>query len=675
MKLLFLPAIRLLDRLRYPFKFGLIILVCAIASVVLLSQILASLRDEIRVTRQELAGLTLFDAGFAVILKTQQHRGLSAGVLGGSADLVARREQKAVELGAAMSALDGALTADPAWAVLKPRWDTPRAELQALADSGLRLSSAENFRAHTRTIELMLRWLGELGDVSGLALDPEQASANLIAPLLQTLPELSERLGQLRARGTNIIARRELLRTDEYGVVSLLAEINRAESALLERLHRTARANTALAARLTTMEQEITAAVAQVREAAEREVLEERFLMSSAKLLRARDRGDRHRRAQLRSGAAPRDRPPARSTPRPGRAAPVHAGGDLGRRHGAGGLPVHRGLYGDPALGARALGRCAGLRGRRLSGAGRVLGARRALRRWRSQFNAMADQVAGLIREIQLGSEHVGSAATELTASARHVLEGSESQSDAASGVAAAVEEMSRGVDGIAHHAATAQQLAEDSGRLSGEGRQVMQQSVAEMERIAEAVDLSSDAIRELGEKSHQISTIVDSIRDIADQTNLLALNAAIEAARAGESGRGFAVVADEVRKLAERTSLATREISSMVEAIQHGTERAVETMQQGVHRVRDGVEMSNRAGASMAQISTGAEQVLAAVREISTALNEQSLASNAIARNIERIADMAEHNSGTVRETAATAETLETLASKLRQQASRFRV
>ena len=31
MKLLFLPAIRLLDRLSYPLKFGLIILVCAAA--------------------------------------------------------------------------------------------------------------------------------------------------------------------------------------------------------------------------------------------------------------------------------------------------------------------------------------------------------------------------------------------------------------------------------------------------------------------------------------------------------------------------------------------------------------------------------------------------------------------------------------------------------------------
>lgn len=206
-------------------------------------------------------------------------------------------------------------------------------------------------------------------------------------------------------------------------------------------------------------------------------------------------------------------------------------------------------------------------------------------------------------------------------------------------------------------------------------GGAVVARTVAEMERISVSVRESADVIQDLGDQSAKISAIVNSIKEIADQTNLLALNAAIEAARAGETGRGFAVVADEVRKLAERTAKATDEITGMVAAIQHGTSRAVDTMQGGVVRVQEGVVLAGQAGASMDQIRAGASQVVAAVTDISSALREQGAASTDIARNVEQIAQMAEQNSAAVRETANTAHRLENLAQQLRAEVSHFHI
>ena len=291
------------------------------------------------------------------------------------------------------------------------------------------------------------------------------------------------------------------------------------------------------------------------------------------------------------------------------------------------------------------------------------------------QFNDMAGSFADVIGKVQSGADDVSGAAEVLANSASRVSHGSEQQSEAASSMAAAVEEMTVGIEEIASSASAAEGISSASGRLSAEGGSVVAKTVAEMERIATSVRDSATVIQNLGDQSARISTIVSSIKDIADQTNLLALNAAIEAARAGESGRGFAVVADEVRKLAERTAKATGEITGMVAAIQNGTGRAVETMQDGVVRVQEGVVLAGAAGTSMGQIHAGATQVVGAVADISAALREQGAASTEIARNVERIAQMAEQNSAEVRETAETAHRLESLAQKLRDEVSHFRI
>ena len=290
-------------------------------------------------------------------------------------------------------------------------------------------------------------------------------------------------------------------------------------------------------------------------------------------------------------------------------------------------------------------------------------------------FNHMAESMQNLLGVVQQTAQRLGSAATEVASSASRVSQSSAEQTAAATGMAAAIEEMTASIDQITEHANAAHAVSSQSGELSEEGSHIVDGTVAEMQKIADTVNESARIIEELGRHSEGISAIVNVIKEIADQTNLLALNAAIEAARAGEQGRGFAVVADEVRKLAERTTSSTQEISAMIGAIQSGTSGAVSSMQDGVSRVAQGVDLSRRAGESINRIKEGANHVRADVSDISNALREQSLASNEIARNVERIAEMSEANSAAVQGTAQTARELERLAGELQEEVRRFRV
>lgn len=260
-------------------------------------------------------------------------------------------------------------------------------------------------------------------------------------------------------------------------------------------------------------------------------------------------------------------------------------------------------------------------------------------------MNRMAESMEQALGAVKRSTTQVEQASVDLVETSEELSRGAAQGSDSASGMAAAVEEMSSSIASVGDSATQAKEVSRKARSLATEGYGAIDSATQQMHKISETVQSTAGVIAQLGEQSREISEIAQIIKGIAEQTNLLALNAAIEAARAGEQGRGFSVVADEVRRLAERTRQSTDDIHGMIEAIQNSSSVAVSNMDVAVESVKKGVELVDKAGHAMTQITEDSGAVADSVGTIHAALQEQRAASESIGQRVETVAQLSEGN------------------------------
>ena len=287
----------------------------------------------------------------------------------------------------------------------------------------------------------------------------------------------------------------------------------------------------------------------------------------------------------------------------------------------------------------------------------------------------MGSTLRELIGGIRDGVSQISSAAEELSAVTMQTSAGVNSQKEETDQVATAMHEMSATVQEVARNAEQAAQAATEADQEAREGDRVVAEVVAQIERMASEVVRSSEAMTALQSDSDKIGSVMNVIRAVAEQTNLLALNAAIEAARAGEAGRGFAVVADEVRGLAQRTQKSTEEIEQLVSALQGGTQQVSAIMQNSRNLTESSVELTRRAGTSLARITSTVSNIQAMNQQIATAAEEQSAVAEEISRSVVNVRDVSERTAAASEETAASSVELARLGSQLQTMVSRFRI
>lgn len=309
-----------------------------------------------------------------------------------------------------------------------------------------------------------------------------------------------------------------------------------------------------------------------------------------------------------------------------------------------------------------------------------------------SLLKAMHDMqrsLAQVIGGITEKSEQLAQASERLAVNAGLKSENQHEQDRMPQSMAAAVEQMSASVaeitstmeelsassTQIADHASSVVDVANQTLDKSQRGQSAMEALQARIGEIELDNQKSLAEILTLGQKSKEISKVMDLINTVADQTKLIAFNAALEASSAGEAGRRFSVVAAEIRRLADSVTDSTREIESRVGEIQDAISRLVVTSEKGVASIAEGRDMSEQTSRTLADLVSAATGTSNAAQQISLSTQQQKTASTQVVVALREIAAAGATNSASLRDVSATSQELLEMSTSLRDLVSRFRL
>ncbi len=183
---------------------------------------------------------------------------------------------------------------------------------------------------------------------------------------------------------------------------------------------------------------------------------------------------------------------------------------------------------------------------------------------------------------------------------------------------------------------------------------------------MEEVVQVSEAFVKQ----THEMNSILDSIRDISNQTNLLSLNASIEAARAGDAGRGFAVVADEIRKLSDSSEKLVEQIAKIVNSIQLSMTEMNQKLANGLDELEKSNDMANITMGSFRDIKDANDVECAMALDIKEMMDELFKGITNIAESMAQIENATNENTVVSQDISATVEeetaNLEEVASKM---------
>ena len=295
---------------------------------------------------------------------------------------------------------------------------------------------------------------------------------------------------------------------------------------------------------------------------------------------------------------------------------------------------------------------------------------------------AIADSINYTVEELQKLVIQINQAGTNVNEVAFQAQQASAQLLDATQNQSRQIEETTISVLGMAESINTVASAAEEGANVARysltaaeKGAIAVRDAIIGMNEIRTSIQETGKRIKRLGESSQEIGEIVALISDITEQTNVLALNAAIQAASAGEAGKGFSVIAQEVQRLAEHSAEATKQISSLVRAIQGDTKETIAAMERSTNGVVEGTKRANATGEALEEIEEIANRLAQLVAKIFDATQLQTKSVNKVTKNMENILSITRQTNDGTSQNAKLVKQISGFASELKASVAKFKV